>query len=124
NTWNVIPDKVELQGTVRTFQQEARKAIPTYMKKMAETTAEGNGGTVDFKWEGYLPVVNNASEFENIVRESVKESGYEAVDAAPSSGGEDFAYYQNYIPGFFVWMGVDGPREWHHPKFDLNEDAI
>ncbi|WP_338473144.1 amidohydrolase [Niallia sp. XMNu-256] len=124
NTWNVIPEKVVLQGTVRTFQQEAREVIPGYMKKLAETTAEGNGGTVEFQWNSYAPVVNNAREYESIVRESVIEAGYEVVDAEPTSAGEDFAYYQNFIPGFFVWVGVDGPREWHHPEFDLNEDAI
>lgn len=124
NTWNVIPDKVEIQGTVRTFQSEAREAIPAMMKKLAESTAEGNGGTVDFRWYSYMPVVNNAPELEKIVRDSVEAAGYEAVDGLPSAGGEDFAYYQNYIPGFFVWVGVDGPREWHHPEFDLNEDAI
>jgi amidohydrolase len=54
----------------------------------------------------------------------VVESGYEVTDAVPSAGGEDFAFYQTYIPGFFVWMGVDGPQEWHHPHYDLKEDAI
>ncbi|MEK4306450.1 amidohydrolase [Oceanobacillus sp. FSL K6-0251] len=124
NTWNVIPDQVKLQGTVRTFQPEARQAIPEFMQNLAETTAKGNGGEVDFEWESYLPVVNNASQYEQTVREAAVEAGYQAVDAVPSSGGEDFAYYQNYIPGFFVWMGVDGPKEWHHPEFDLQEDAI
>ncbi|RDW18114.1 amidohydrolase [Oceanobacillus arenosus] len=124
NTWNVIPDKVVLQGTVRTFQPEARDAIPGLMKKLAETTADGNGGTVDFKWDSYLPVVNNAAAYEDIVRASVEDAGYQAVDAEASSAGEDFAYYQNYIPGFFVWMGVNGPKEWHHPEFDLSENAI
>lgn len=124
NTWNVIPDKVVLEGTVRTFQPEAREAIPGLMKKLAEATAEGNGGTVEFQWDSYLPVVNNAERYEAVVRAAAEEAGYEAVDAEPSSAGEDFAYYQNYIPGFFVWMGVDGPKEWHHPEFDLNENAI
>ncbi|WP_152657049.1 amidohydrolase [Oceanobacillus sp. CFH 90083] len=124
NTWNVIPDQVKLQGTVRTFQPEARQAIPEFMQHLAETTAQGNGGEVDFKWESYLPVVNNASRYEQVVREAAAEAGYKAVDAIPSSGGEDFAYYQNYIPGFFVWVGVDGPKEWHHPEFDLQENAI
>lgn len=124
NTWNVIPDRVELQGTVRTFQPEAREAIPEMMKKLAQSTAEGNGGTVDFQWDSYLPVVDNAQAYEEIVRLAAAEAGFEAADAEPSAGGEDFAYYQNSIPGFFVWMGVDGPKEWHHPQYDLNEDAI
>src|SRR5690606_30060993 len=103
---------------------EAREKIPELMKKMAEATAAGNGGTVEFTWESYLPVVENAREYESIVREAAEEAGYQVVAATPSAGGEDFAYYQNYIQGFFVWMGVDGPYEWHHPQYDLDEGAI
>ena len=46
------------------------------------------------------------------------------AEAQQSPGGEDFAFYQTKIPGFFVWMGVDGPQEWHHPAFTLQEDAL
>lgn len=124
NTWNVIPDVVTLEGTVRTFQPKAREAIPGLMRKLAESIAEGNGGSVEFNWEDYLPVVNNDPKFEEIIRATVVESGYQVAEAVPSAGGEDFAFYQTYIPGFFVWMGVDGPKEWHHPEYDLKEDAI
>ncbi|WP_413463241.1 amidohydrolase [Bacillus sp. B1-b2] len=124
NTWNVIPDEVTLEGTVRTFQPQAREAIPGLMKNLAESIATGNGGSVEFVWDDYLPVVNNDAQLEEVVRAAAMESGYQVVDAVPSAGGEDFAFYQTYIPGFFVWVGVDGPKEWHHPQFDLKEDAI
>lgn len=124
NTWNVIPDKVVLQGTVRTFQEEAREAIPGLMRQMAESTAQGHGGTVQFHWDSYMPVVYNDAAFEKIIRTTAEEIGYKAIAAVPSAAGEDFAHYQTFSPGFFVWMGVDGPREWHHPKFDLKEEAI
>lgn len=124
NTWNVIPDKVSLEGTVRTFQPEAREKIPPMMKQLAESTAEGLGGTVEFNWENHLPVVQNASEYEQVIRNTIDELGYVVETAEPSSAGEDFAFYQTYIPGFFVWMGVGGTYEWHHPKFTLDEKAI
>lgn len=124
NTWNVIPDKVVLQGTVRTFQEEAREAIPGLMKRLAESTAQGFGGTAEFCWDAYMPVVFNDASYEKIIRHTAEDIGYKAVDAEPSAAGEDFAHYQKFIPGFFVWMGVNGPREWHHPEFDLQEDAI
>jgi len=124
NTWNVIPDKVELQGTVRTFQEEARAKIPELMKSLAESTAQGFGGTVQFHWDAYMPVVFNDAAYEQVIRSTAEEIGYKAADAEPSAAGEDFAFYQKFIPGFFVWMGVDGPHEWHHPKFDLKEEAI
>ncbi|MGP7816714.1 M20 peptidase aminoacylase family protein [Niallia sp. 01092] len=124
NTWNVIPEKAEMEGTVRTFQDEARKEIPKLMKRTAEGIAAGFGATIDFRWNEYLPVVNNSSKYTKVVQDAAEDLGYKVVDAVQSPGGEDFAFYQESIPGHFVWVGVDGPKEWHHPEYSLNEDAL
>ena len=124
NTWNVIPEKAELEGTVRTFQKEVRKTIPELMERTAKGIAEGLGAQINFRWYPYIPSVNNDERFLNIVTEAAIELGYNVVEAKPSAGGEDFALYQEKIPGFFVWMGVDGEKDWHHPEYKLNEDAL
>ena len=124
NTWNVIPEKSEIEGTVRTFQNEARELIPTLMKRVAEGIASAFGAKIEFRWFPYLPVVNNSPEFKDILTESAEELGYTVVEAKPNPGGEDFAFYQTKIPGFFVWIGVNGPKEWHHPSYVLDEDAL
>lgn len=124
NTWNVIPDKAELEGTVRTFQNEARELIPSLMKRKAEGIAAAFGASVDFRWFPYLPVVDNDPKFYDLLTQTAQELNYTVVEAKPSPGGEDFALYQTKIPGFFVWIGVEGPRQWHHPAYVLNEDAL
>ena len=124
NTWNVIPEKATMEGTVRTFQNEAREIIPDLMKRTAEGIASGLGAKIDFRWYPYLPVVNNSARFKKVAAEAATEIGYRVAEAQKSPGGEDFAFYQTKIPGFFVWMGVDGPQEWHHPAFTLQEDAL
>ena len=124
NTWNVISEKAELEGTVRTFQKEVRKTIPELMERTAKGIAEGLGAQINFRWYPYIPSVNNDERFLNIVTEAAIELGYNVVEAKPSAGGEDFALYQEKIPGFFVWMGVDGEKDWHHPEYKLNEDAL
>ncbi len=124
NTWNVIHDKAELEGTVRTFQNEARDLIPSLMKRKVEGIATAFGATVDFRWFPYLPVVDNDPKFYDILTQTAQELNYTVVEAKPSPGGEDFALYQMKIPGFFVWVGVEGPRQWHHPSYVLNEDAL
>ena len=124
NTWNVIPDKAELEGTVRTFQNEARDLIHSLMKRKVEGIATAFGATVDFRWFPYLPVVDNDPKFYDILTQTAQELNYTVVEAKPSPGGEDFALYQMKIPGFFVWVGVEGPRQWHHPSYVLNEDAL
>jgi N-acetylcysteine deacetylase len=124
NTWNVIPEKVMMEGTVRTFQNEARKVIPGLMRRTVEGVAGGLGAAADFRWYSYTPVVNNSPSFTKIAGEAALEIGYDVVAAVQSAAGEDFAYYQTKLPGFFVWMGTDGQKEWHHPAFTLNEDAL
>lgn len=124
NTWNVIPEKAELEGTVRTFQKDARKTIPELMERTAKGIAESFGAKINFRWYPYIPSVNNDERFLNIVTEAATELGYNVVEAKQSAGGEDFALYQEKIPGFFVWMGVDGDKDWHHPEYKLNEDAL
>lgn len=124
NTWNVIPEKSEIEGTVRTFQNEARELIPTLMKRVADGIASAFGAKIEFRWFPYLPVVNNSPEFKDILTESAEELGYTVVEAKPNPGGEDFAFYQTKIPGFFVWIGVNGPKEWHHPSYVLDENAL
>lgn len=124
NTWNVIPDKAELEGTVRTFQNEVRDIIPTLMKRTTEGIASAFGAKVDFRWFPYLPVVNNDPRFTEIAAEAATQLGYKVVEALQSPGGEDFALYQNKIPGYFIWVGVGGTKEWHHPAYTINEEAL
>lgn len=124
NTWNVIPDRAEMEGTVRTFQNEDRKQIREYMKRTAEGVAAGFGAQIDFHWDDYLPVVDNSPQFTEFATLAATELGYQVVHAEQSPGGEDFAFYQMQIPGFFVWMGTEGTHEWHHPSFTLHEDAL
>ena len=124
NTWNVIPEKAYLEGTVRSFQNRIRKIIPGLMERKAEGIAKSHGARIDFRWYPYLPGVYNDEKFVRVVTDSATELGYKVELAKQSTGGEDFALYQKEVPGFFVWMGVDGSKEWHHPEYNLNEDAL
>lgn len=124
NTWNVIPDKAELEGTVRTFQNDLREKIRDLMKRTAEGIAEAFGAKIKFRWFSYLPVVDNDEQFKDIAIQSAEELGYNVVNANRNLGGEDFAFYQGKIPGFFVWVGVDGSEEWHQPSYNLKEEAL
>ena len=124
NTWNVIPASARLEGTVRTLQEEARKKIPRLIGRTASGVAAANGAVSEFRWYEYLPMVRNDPRFSDVVEEAAKTEGLPVVPARQNLGGEDFAYYQSLIPGFFVWIGSDGPEEWHHPKFTVDERAL
>ncbi len=124
NTWNVIPGEAHLEGTVRTFQKEVREKIPDLLRNLVSDIASANGAQVRFEWYEYLPMVNNSAIFTSLIKETAQEEGLPVVEAEPSLGGEDFALYQEMIPGFFIWMGVEGEHEWHHPAYCLSEEAL
>ena len=96
-----------MEGTVRTFQNEARDLVPNLMKRTIEGVASGLGAKAEFRWFPYMPVVNNSPAFTKIVGDTALELGYEVEAAAQSPAGEDFAYYQMKIPGFFCWDGCE-----------------
>ena len=124
STWNVIPDTAELEGTVRTFEAEARTVIPDQMSRVVERVAEGFGANAILKWNSMLPAVNNDADMADIMTQAAIAQQLRIVSAEPTMGGEDFALYQERIPGCFIWMGTSGTEQWHHPKFTLNEEAI
>lgn len=59
-----------------------------------------------------------------IMRAAAEAQGLQVVEAEPTMGGEDFALYQERVPGCFIWMGTGGTEQWHHPKFTLKEEAL
>lgn len=124
SSWNVIPDTAVLEGTVRTFQPEARRNIPEHMKRTVEGIAASYGAEAKLNWIPMLPAVNNDSAMAEIMQKAAEAQGLQVVEAVPTMGGEDFALYQEQLPGCFIWMGTGGTEQWHHPRFTLNEDAL
>ncbi|RYM06497.1 amidohydrolase [Sporolactobacillus sp. THM7-7] len=124
NTWNVIPDKAVLEGTVRTFQEEVRTKIPGRMKQMVESVAHAFGAKGKLKLTHQGPPVQNDETMSVWAAESAKQSGLKVIRPVPSSIGEDFAHYLEKAPGVFVFMGVSGNSDLHHPDLIIDENAI
>ncbi|MFZ5435313.1 MAG: M20 metallopeptidase family protein [Bacillota bacterium] len=128
---NVIPDRVQMTGTVRTFNPELRKAMPSTLSRIVESTAQALGATAQLSYRRDLPAVINSKEYAEIATGAVLAVCGEGkvVDPVPSMGGEDFALFLEKAPGCFLWLGV-GNRErgivnqWHHPRFDADESSL
>ncbi|AAK78897.1 amidohydrolase [Clostridium acetobutylicum] len=123
-TWNVISDSAEMEGTVRTFNNNIREEIRNLMERTAKGIARALGGKIEFKWFSYSPVLENDVRFKDLCIEAAEDNGYKYVEAKRNLGGEDFSFYQTVVPSFFVWMGVDGTEEWHKANYNLKEDAL
>ncbi|MED4753194.1 amidohydrolase [Brevibacillus choshinensis] len=123
-TWNVLPDKVVLGGTVRTFQDEVRAKIPGHFRRIIEGVTAAYGTKISLRWFEGPPSVNNDDGLTQLSVVAAQKVGLQVVTPAPSPAGEDFAFYQQRIPGSFVFMGTSGTKEWHHPAFTLDDRAL
>ncbi|TCM93186.1 amidohydrolase [Paenibacillus sp. BK033] len=122
--WNVIPEKAVLDGTVRTFDPAVRRRVRQRFDQVAAGVAAAFDTTAVVRWiEGPPPVYNDEGLAELAWREAERLKLL-PVSPVPSLAGEDFAAYQQQVPGLFVFVGTDGPKEWHHPAFDLDERAL
>ncbi|MBN2979798.1 MULTISPECIES: amidohydrolase [Cohnella] len=123
-SWNVIPETAVLEGTLRTFDPDARRLVRERFAQLAEGVAAALGTKAEVRWlEGPPAVTNDPSWIETALAAAAK-AGLEAIEPVPSLAGEDFAFYQREIPGVFAFVGTNGPHEWHHPAFDLDERAL
>ena len=128
--YNVIPDRAELCGTVRTFSAEVRDRLERGLRQVAEGIAQSHGVEVDFQFRrGYPPTINTAAEAALCAEAARAVAGPERVftDRRPSMGAEDFAYFLLEKPGAYVWVG-NGPGEGgcmlHNPNYDFNDEVL
>lgn len=126
---NIIPDKVELEGTVRTVNNETRKRISRRIEEITKGITQGMGGDYEYIYDFKYPPLINSEQFTKLFVNSAKkilpeEDIFEIKD--PVMGGEDMAYFLEKIPGTFFFLSnpkeVDGVVYSHHnSKFDVDE---
>ena len=124
NIWNVIPDKVELEGTVRSMEKDDRIFIEKRMREIAEHTAAAYGANAELLWYPGPPATVNEKAWSAFAQKVAEESGFEVVPQRNSTGGEDFAFYLEKIPGCFINVGTGVGYPNHHPKFYADEAAL
>ncbi|MFK4313379.1 MULTISPECIES: M20 peptidase aminoacylase family protein [unclassified Bacillus (in: firmicutes)] len=124
NTWNVIPEKAILEGTVRTFQAETREQIPALMKRIINGVSDALGVKTEFRFYPGPPAVQNDKVLTDFSIHIAEKMNLNVISPTPSMAGEDFSFYQQEIPGSFVFMGTSGTHEWHHPAFTVDEKAL
>jgi len=131
---NIIPDSVEMIGTIRTFEAAQFQQVTEAMKRIVEKTAEANGTTATFTLDPYSnPVTYNNPDLTARVLPSLRKVAGDAnVKEIPLiTGSEDFAYFAQAVPSFFFMVGVTpqgtdvttAPAN-HSPLFYLDEKAI
>lgn len=124
STWNVIPDTAYVEGTVRTFSQAARELVEQRLRQIVAGIASTFGADIEFIWHAGPPSVVNTPEWVEFALRVADEEGFEARRVEASPIGEDFAFYQQKLPGTFMMVGSGGPYALHHPKFRVDDRAL
>jgi len=133
--YNIIPDEVEMIGTIRTFDEDVRQAIYADLKNVATHVAAAHGATVVAEVpdiEGNPVVVNDPALMARMRPSLEKAAGAgNVVDEPYTMGAEDFALYAQQVPGMFFFVGATpvgqdaqtAPSN-HSPEFFLDESAL
>lgn len=125
---NVIPEQVEMSGTIRFMELAVREQIHAEIER-ALGVAQALGGDYTFRIEpGGLPLINDA-EVANLVRQTAIELLGDKHVRPPKQemGAEDFGAFSNLAPGAMFVLGcrIEGDeRRLHHPGFDIDERCL
>ena len=129
---NIIPDKVEMRGTIRTFDEGMRDDIHERVATLAEAIARGSrAGCQVCVTKNYPVTINDPALTEAMLPTlaRVAGAGLEAVDKV--TGAEDFSFFQREVPGLFVFLGVTAPEQDprhaapnHSPLFRVDESGL
>lgn len=128
---NVIPDRVQLKGTIRWFDPNLLEDVKAAIVRVADAVSSMYGVEAQAKFTGLtFPVINDRSLTETCVATARLVMGNDSLVAMdlPSMGSEDFASYMQKIPGCMMRLGITPPdkepRQLHHSDFDVDERAI
>jgi amidohydrolase len=128
---NVIPDQVELEGTIRTFDPQMRLEIHDRIERIARGIAESAGAEIEYELDlGYPSVANDPELFARMLPTLQRVAG-KVTNVTPQTVAEDFSYFANETPGLFMFLGT-GPAGTdaaelptnHSPYFDMHEPNL
>lgn len=132
--YNVIPDTAELQGTIRALDMQVLHDMKQLMRETVAGICQAHHAKYEITFVNdalEFPVLINDSQATKIVEETIVESfGADWCEyVRPTLGGEDFGYYAQRVPATMLFIGarteakgIEYPH--HHPRFDIDEDAL
>ena len=128
--FNIIPEKVHLEGTVRTYNPEVQDMVEQRMNKILEGITLAYGGSFELNYDRGTPAMINDPELSKqmipTMERVVGKDNLKMMD--PVMGGEDFAFFANEVPGMYYRLGVVKPGTtsgWvHTPTFRADDSCL
>jgi len=130
-SYNIIPDHVEVVGTVRAFEKAHIDMISGIMEKILAGVTESWGGSYTFEFDSENPPVINDDEITEKVRRAAEKMAGKAMVCElpnPDMGAEDFSFYGREVPASFFFMGIaddiDNPPIHHNEGFAWDDSVL
>ena len=135
NRSNIIPEQVEMLGTVRTLSEADEKLVFERIRQIVTKIAEANGteAILELPYSSHYPVTfNNIALTAKMLPSLQKSTGAENVVLVPAeTGAEDFSFFANEVPGFYFYVGAlpkgkdpETSAPHHTPEFYLDESGF
>lgn len=127
---NVVPDVVQIAGTLRTFDEPLRAAAHAWLVEKAEAFCRAHGGDCEVEVRKGYPVLVNDEALSDRMRKAAVEflGAGQVVDMPRRMGSEDFAFYTQVMPGCFFRLGTGNPKKeakrLHTPDFNIAEESM
>lgn len=124
NAFNVIPQSVQIKGTIRTMSADMRDLAEKRIHEICEGIATTFGGTVTIDYNRNYPVMVNSETQTDFARDVATKISGQCDDSPLVMGGEDFAFMLEERPGAYILVGNGDTAAVHHPEYNFNDNAI
>src|SRR5437588_2396485 len=128
---NIIPDDVEMLGTIRSLDEKMRDEIHLRIKRTAEGIAASAGSKAEVTIEPGYPVTYNDPKLTEQMALTLRRMTNDVIVVNPTLGAEDFSFYQQKVPGLFFWLGTRPKNQTaeeaasnHSPLFYIDESGL
>ena len=127
---NIIPEQVEMHGTVRTFDTRVQDEVERLLREILDGVTRAGGGTYELTYEKQTPVTVNNPELAARMRPTMERimGAANVVDVPPTTGAEDIVIFANTVPGFVYRLGTVAPGtvsgDHHTPTFMADDASI
>jgi len=131
SVYNIIPSKIETNGTIRSFNSDIRELIPNRMEEIAYNICKGYQLKCDYKFSPGVPVTLNNEEITDFIIKTLRDSmGSNLIKTTkPTMGGEDFSLFLEEVPGTYMLLGTKNEKKGitgsiHQPNYDIDNDIL
>ncbi|WP_042700168.1 M20 metallopeptidase family protein [Thermococcus sp. PK] len=127
--FNVIPERVYMNGTYRFFTPETKSLVEKRIEEILKGTTLANNASYKLKIEEVGPPTINNPQMASLAKRVAQNLELKVEEVPKTMGAEDFAFYLQKVPGAFIALGIRNEEKriiypHHHPKFDVDEDVL